>query len=138
MDALSIATGLARSGLFGEALKALETGGTTLKGRIDFHLLKCEVLERVGMHSQSRQLLSTVMKHISSQSQRSYAEQILGRLLLEDGETEDGLRRLQRASSLAEQAADLARLGWIQLNLLIVSADRSGPAASAVLGAKTR
>src|SRR5438046_2631934 len=131
MDSLESAKQLMRAGYFGDALKALEEGHIRPAQRITSQVTKAELLERIGRHGQSRPLVTSLRKSKGlTNAQLAACEHILAKLFLEDGETEEAFTHLQRAIPMAIEADDLERLCWVQLNLLLVVADRSGPEVS--------
>src|SRR2546430_581352 len=110
MDSLESAKQLIRTGHFGDALKALEEGHIRPAQRIASEVTKAELLERIGRHGQSRNLVASLQnsKGITS-AQLAACEHILAKLCLEDGDTDEALMRFQRASSQAVRANDLER-----------------------------
>ena len=71
-------------------------------------------------------------------TQRATCENVLGRILIEDGHTDAGLSHLQRAGSFSSAGGDLRQLCWIQSKLLAVVSERSGPEAATPLLANLR
>jgi tetratricopeptide (TPR) repeat protein len=58
--------------------------------------------------------------------------------MLDDGDTQDGLARLQRAASLAHEGGDLHAVFAAKLPILGILSDRSGPAAGSSILAEVR
>ena len=128
MTTLADVTALRESGCFSQALKTLDEVGVKNGERPTASTLKAELLERTGAYTQSRSITEGLLagKQISV-ADRSTCELVLGRLELEIGAVDSGIAHLQRSATFASQGAELARLCWAQLRLLLVLSDRSGP-----------
>jgi DNA-binding NtrC family response regulator/tetratricopeptide (TPR) repeat protein len=139
MESLEHALRLTRLGRFGDALHALEQArlATPVRARAD--VLRAELLERVGRSEQATALATTLLKSEQlTASQRSECEAVLGRVLFDEGDTEGGQARLQRAALIAQQANDFHALFGAKLPLLGILYDRSGPAAGSTVLAEVR
>jgi DNA-binding NtrC family response regulator/tetratricopeptide (TPR) repeat protein len=125
-------------GRYAEALKALEACGPDRSDQAA-SALRAELLEKTGRHPQARSVAEALLRSAKlGASFRAQCEQVIGRVLLEDGDTEAGLTRLLRAASIAHQAGDIRQLCWIQYRLLLVVSEHSGPDAAAPLVADLR
>jgi DNA-binding NtrC family response regulator len=126
---------LKRQGRFQAALEALETVRPTIAGAG----MKAELLERLGRHNECRDVVRSLLRsHQLTNSQRSNSEYVLSHIALEQGDTPGALAHLQRAASLARGANDLEALCKIQMRLMMVVADLSGPDAAAPILAELR
>src|SRR4051812_20501163 len=127
MESLEQIVALTRLGHFGEALRMLEDTKQAIQGR-ECEILRAELLEKVG---QTEQAWASANAHLKSkrltESLRSKCELIVARILVDEGDTENGLEHLQRSALLAQQAADLHTLFNAKLNQLLVMSDRFGP-----------
>ena len=129
MESVEQVLRLSRLGRFGDALRTLEDIKPAARGR-EFEVLQAEVLERVGHTEQAWVLASALLKSKRlTESLRSKCELIIGRVLLDQGETAHGLAHLQRSALLAQQVADLPALFRTNLSQLLVLSDRFGPTA---------
>ena len=138
MESLEHVVALTRLGRFGDALQALEETKAVERGR-EFDVLQADLLERVGHAEQAWTLASALLKSKRlTESLRSKCEVIVGRILLDEGETEEGLAHLQRSALLAQQATDLHALFRAKLNQLLVMSDRFGPTAGSSVLADAR
>jgi len=117
---------LYKQGRFAESANLLQT---LQVGRLDTStaLLKAAVCEMIGDLSSAETIANQVARGRStSDSQRAAAELILGRIAGTEGNAEDELLHLQKSLACAERAHDSDQIGWAQLRLLAVHADRSG------------
>jgi len=138
-DTLDRATTLALEGRFSQALAILDENrpGPSLSG--PWIALRGELLERVGRFTQSKVLLDEFLKAgRRSDSDRSSCEFTLGKISLNEGETELALAHFQRAVALASKANDLHRKCWANLWLLTLVSDRSGPDSAAPILSEIR
>src|SRR5436190_2538729 len=139
MEFLESAIVLKQAGRFAEALSVLSGVSLTNVKQTAAHVLRAELLEYVGQHSQARALATTLLKsNRLTKSQQSACEYVMGRILLDDGETDGAVAHLQRSASRAQEAADFERLQAAQLHLLVVVAERSGLGAATALLAEVR
>ena len=138
MDFLETARLLVRSGRFEEAIRALDGGSVPSNQKTDRQVLRCEILERLGRHLQARSLATGLLKTLLSSSQHATCEYVIGKVCLEDGDTDQALSHLQKAASLASEVGDLQRLCWAQIALLLVIADRFGAEPALPLLAEAR
>src|SRR5207248_4057278 len=69
-------------------------------------------------------------RHLTS-SQKAACAYVKALTALEDGDTQACIAELQRAAALARESADLELLCKVQMKLLVVVADLSGPDAAA-------
>src|SRR4051812_16406996 len=129
MQSFDDAIRLSRLGRFGDALRALDQNGTAL-GQTEKQAFRVQLLEHVGepAHavSQATDLLRS--KRLSG-SARSRCECVIGRLLFDGGDREEGVRHLNRSVLLAEEASDPHTVFGAKLKLLLILSDRSGPSA---------
>jgi transcriptional regulator with PAS, ATPase and Fis domain/tetratricopeptide (TPR) repeat protein len=129
MDLKPIAT-LKKQGRFLEALNALETIGPSPTAAVCVQ--RAELLERLGRHDECRRLTEAAQKTKQlTASHRATCEYLTGHIDLEDGDTQRAVGRFQRAASLARGTDDLELLCRVQMKLLVVVADVSGPDAAA-------
>jgi len=139
MESLENANLLKKSGRFSEALSALAGVSLTNVKQTAAHVLRAELLEYVGQHSQARALATTLLRsNRLTKSQQSACEYVMGRILLDDGDTDGAVAHLQRSASRAQEAADFERLHAAQLHLLVVVSERSGLGAATPLFAEVR
>lgn len=139
MESLDHVLRLTSGGRFGDALRALEEAKPSNSFRARAEVLRAELLERVGQSDPAFSLATALLKSKQlTASQRTECEVVLGRILLDEGHTERGLAHLQRAALAAQQAADPHTLFGTKLLLLLVLADRFGPAAGTSLLADVR
>src|SRR5882724_3303520 len=107
MEPLEQIIALTRLGRFGDALRTLEDIKPAARGR-EFEVLHAELLEKVGQAEQAWALANAHLKSKRlTESLRSKCELLVARILVDEGETENGLEHLQRSALLAQQAADL-------------------------------
>jgi tetratricopeptide (TPR) repeat protein len=126
---------LQRQGRYWEALKGLEHGfSKNASESTDAQITRAELLEILGDHRQA-QGMSERLRHSPriTPAQLASCENILGRVLIEDGRTDEGTAHLQRAAALSAKGGNLRQLCWIQSKLLAVVSDRSGPEAATPL-----
>lgn len=117
---------LYKQGRFAESANLLQSLHV---GRLDTStaLLKAVVCEMVGDLSAAGTIANQVLRgRTISDSQRAAAELILGRIAGTEGNAESELLHLQKSLACAERAHDSDQIGWAQLRLLAVHADRSG------------
>jgi len=102
-------------------------------------MLRAELLERLGKHSQSEALLQKLVKAKSLTPQdKSAAEHIFGRIAIENRRIDTAITHFQRAVAIARKADDLVRACWSGLFLTLLVAERIGPDAAAPLLAQVR
>ncbi len=139
MDSLDDVLALNRSGRYRDALHALESAKPAVAGRSSDDVLKVVLLERVGYADEAVTLASSLLRSRQvSGARRSQCEAVLGALLFDKGETDEGITHLHRAVLLAQQAADLRCVFSAKLKLLLILSDRSGPAAGSSVLADVR
>src|SRR6187551_1268641 len=129
---------LQRLGRFSEALASLDAASSR-RTSIDADVLRAELLERTGSHTDSERLARRLIgsRHLSPQG-RGACESTLGMIGWEAGRTTDAIGHLQRAAVLADQSADLERLCWAQLRLMVALSNIGGAHTTATLLAKVR
>ena len=111
MEQLDHVLRLRNSGRFGDALRALEEAPVIRAQRFESAVLRTRLLEHVGQSDQALSLATHLLRSRQlNASGRSQCEMVLGRLLLDKGDIEDGLAHLQRSVLLAQQASDLHAL----------------------------
>src|SRR3954469_18781102 len=129
MQSMDDAIRLSRLGRFGDALRALDQNSTPFE-QAESRAFRIQLLEHVGdpghVVSQATELLRS--KRLGG-SARSRCECVLGRLLFDGGDREEGIRHLNRSVLLAEQASDQHTLFSAKLKLLLILSDGSGPSA---------
>src|SRR4051812_18331479 len=139
MDPLISAISLQSRGQYLAALNALEQAGAAHSDTAEYHSLRSELLEVTGDHSTAHDLASRTRKSTRlTANQRARCENVLGRILVEDGHTDEGAELLQRALALATKVGDLRLACGIQCKLLSVVSERSGPDAATPLLAELR
>jgi tetratricopeptide (TPR) repeat protein len=139
MESLQTAHLLKRAGRFSEALSALSQSGGAIINRTPVDILRAELLEHVGRHSDASSLVTKLLKSDRlSNSDRSVCERVLGNILLENGDIDGGLAHLQRSAARAQEAADLEQVYAAQARILAVVSERSGPGAVTALLAEVR
>ena len=139
MSHLGQARRLERSGQLLQALNALETYSGTADQRLEAKTLKAALLERMGRHGASRALALSILDVRGTPGRfRAWCEYILGKIDREDGAVERAIERLQRASTLAENAKDYPCLCWSNMFLMLVVSQRDGFDAIAPLLARTK
>jgi DNA-binding NtrC family response regulator/tetratricopeptide (TPR) repeat protein len=128
---------LRKRGRFSDALRSLEAAGSS--PQTPFLVVKLELLELVGDHAAARFLAERLLRSVRlTTGQRASCENVLGRVLVEDGQAEQAISRMQRALGLAQKAGDRRLSCWIQCKLLSILAERSGRDAAAPLLADLR
>ena len=139
MESLQTANLLKRAGRFSEALVALSHAGGTSINRARIEILRVELFEYVGQHSDASSLVTKLLKSDRlSNSDRSVCERVLGNILVENGDIDGGLAHLQRSVARAQDAADPENLYTAQARILAVVSERSGPDAVTALLAEVR
>jgi DNA-binding NtrC family response regulator/tetratricopeptide (TPR) repeat protein len=126
MDIFSRARDLYKLGRFKESREFLRS----LSGsRLDLSviLLKASVFEMTGDLETAEACASQVLRSkFVTDGQRAVAEFTLARVASARGEIERELAHLQKSSALAERIGDSEQLGWTQLRLLALIANRMG------------
>ena len=139
MDSLEHVVRLTRLGRFGDALIALEGFRAGAQVRLAADVLRGSLLEKVGQPERAVEVATALLRSKQlAASQRSECEAVIGRVLLDGGNTEEGLARLRRAALIAREAADLHALFGAKLPLLGILSDRSGPVAGTAVLAEVR
>src|SRR5437867_894566 len=106
MNSFEEAKQLGHTGRFLDALRCLEAEMAGHANRTDAQILKAELLERLGRHSQSRAAVFLTLKTRNlTASQRSACEYVTGRLDLEEGDVHGAVSHLQHAITFAHQAS---------------------------------
>src|SRR6266536_114668 len=137
MDSLNTVVELKKSGRFLEALEALD--GIRSVNLTAANILRLELLERLGHPDECQSLTEQTLKskHLTT-SQRATCEYVIGRILLERSNRLAAITRLQRAASLARHGGDLELLCEVQMRLLVLVSDHSGPDAAVPILAELR
>jgi tetratricopeptide (TPR) repeat protein len=73
-----------------------------------------------------------------TERQKARAAYVDSSIVLEDGDTQRAIKQLQRAAEVARDAPDLELLCKVQMRLLLVIADLSGPDAAAPILSELR
>jgi len=139
MEALEHVLRLARTGRYGDSLRAFDETKPRPFARPAAEILRAQLLEFVG---QSEPALSSAisllrLKHLTP-PQRSQCETVVGKILFDEGDADSGLDHLQRAALSAQQGGDLHALFSAKLFTLIMLSDRFGPAAASSVLAELR
>jgi hypothetical protein len=137
MDLLGAVRELRDQGRCSQALKLLEQqAGTTSTAAA---CLRAEILAQTGRHQQARVLAENLLESCELNSgERSICEYVIATSLIERGEIDNGVRRLQHAAILARRAGNLRQLFWCQLKLFAVLPERAGREAAMPLLAELR
>jgi hypothetical protein len=126
MDILSHVRDLYKQGRFRESREFL---GNLNASRLDVPttLLKASVSEMTGDLVAAEAAASQVLRsRFASNAQHATAEFVLARVASARGEIEKELGHLHKSNALAERAGDPDQLGWTQLRLLALIANRMG------------
>jgi len=139
MNLLADAFAHKRSGRFREALHALQTAQVGREERLSSDILRAELFAAVGQYDRAiAGAASALLNANITASQRATCEQVLGEVRVEAGDVDAGLAHFQRAALAAEHGADLERLLSVQLNVMAVLSERSGPGAATAILAEVR
>src|SRR5438045_16458 len=96
---------LVASGQYASALRTLE--GRPLLDRLTGDLFRIELLERVGQHSEARELAEQIGKRRAlSPDAKSTCEFVLARIEWDAGNTDNAILHFQRAVTHASQSED--------------------------------
>ena len=129
MDLLETARQFRNSGHYHRALEILAAGPKSPSSA--WLALKAEVLERHGQTREAQQLAEHLLRtRETNLRDQATSQDVVAKVLLESGDVDGAVERLQRSISLARQSGDLHRLSWSQLALLMLVADRAGPDAA--------
>lgn len=126
MDIVADARELFRQGRFVQAANRLASLSSS---RVDAAttLLKAQLHEITGDLTNAESGASKLLRsRVLNESQQAACEAVLSRVAAGVGEHEGELQHLQRALSLAERAGDSDALGWMQLRMVALTADRTG------------
>ena len=128
---------LVASGQYASALRTLE--GRPLLDRLTGDLFRIELLERVGQHSEARELAEQIGKRRAlSPDAKSTCEFVLARIEWDAGNTDNAILHFQRAVTHASQSEDRALLCWRQMWLWQVLCEKTGVDAAATHLAELR
>ena len=126
MDIVTEARELYKQGRYSEAVDRIQS---LAPSRLDAptSLLKAALCEATGDLITAETIADQVLRsRVLSDPLRSSGEVILSRLAAASGDIDRELQHLHRALSLSQRLEDPDQLGWIQLRLLALTADRSG------------
>jgi hypothetical protein len=88
MDSIDNARQLKNAGRYREALGAL-SGPQVQPNRMEGTVLRAELLERLGQHTQARRLADVILKSRgSSTADRATSEHVIGRVLADSGDVD--------------------------------------------------
>jgi DNA-binding NtrC family response regulator/tetratricopeptide (TPR) repeat protein len=139
MESLQSAQILRREGRFFEALRVIGSAATSAVNRNAVDVLRADLLEHVGQHSDATSLVSKLLRtNRLTDSERSASERVFGYVLLESGDIDGALAHLQSSAALAVQAGDLESLFLAQARIMLVVSERSGPGAATPMLADVR
>jgi len=118
MESLDNAYRFKRAGRFSHALTALGDARATQASGRAADVLRVELLEAIGQHTNATLLARSLLrtKQLNS-ADKSACEFILGKILVDEGDVVAGMDHLQRSASLARDAKTLDRLFAAQLKL---------------------
>src|SRR5262249_23038663 len=137
MDYLASVIALQREGKYRAALTMLDSRRQPFA--VEAEIIRAELHEVTGAHAKANELIDRARRSSRlTPSQRARCENVLGRILIEDGLTDQGTERLQKAAALATKAGDLRLLCGVQCKLLAVVSERSGPGAALPLLSELR
>src|SRR4051812_7735421 len=129
---------LFQAGRFRDSLTSF-ADSTGYNGALGDQVLKAELLERLGKHSQSEAILCRLLQSKSlGDFEKAAAEHILGRIAYENGRIDDAVTHAQRSVAVARNINDLARACWAGIFLTSLVAQRLGPDAASPLLAQVR
>src|SRR5262245_8655911 len=138
MTVLDAAHDLYNGGRFIEALRILEDARLIHDERIAGLVLRAALLLQLGRIGEARALAIDLLRSELSLLQRSSCEWVLGKVSRENREHELAVEHLHRAISFAKQAKSLPQLCKVQLSLMLLVCDTSGPEAATPLLADVR
>src|SRR4051794_25541110 len=127
MESLEPVLRLVHVGCFTDALNTLENNKLSASNAKEREILRAEILERIGRPRDALKAVTSVLKlRQTAASDKSRCEAVIGRVLFDDGNTDDGLAHLQRAALIAQQCHDLYSFFGAKLPILGILSDRSG------------
>jgi DNA-binding NtrC family response regulator/tetratricopeptide (TPR) repeat protein len=130
-EPIGVATELASSGRFADALAAIESTVVPQGQRIPADVLTVRLLERTGRHEASRALADRLLRSRRlAAGQQSSCELALGQIDWENNDADAAVDHLQRAVALSIDARDLEQASWTQLWLWLFLAERCGTDAA--------
>jgi len=138
MASLDVIRQLTRRGLFGQALRALESAPKTID-RKAAESLRSFLLLMVGRVEEAQQQAQSLLAgRRMSQVDQSLCEWIIGQVFLEEGSTDSAVECFQRSSRRAREAGDGDGDIRANLDLFSVLSERHGAASVAPLLAEIR
>jgi DNA-binding NtrC family response regulator/tetratricopeptide (TPR) repeat protein len=138
-DAFNTAQQFEQEGRFIQALDVLERGPITRSDLRSAHVLRIQLLERVGKHAEARSMVASLLNSRDLVSRdRSACELVLARLDWDCAKVDSAIGLLQRSINHAKQGQDLVRTCWAQLRLLGMLRDQSGVDAASALFTELR
>ena len=139
MKTITEVTALRRAGRYLEALRALEQAANSDVSEAPVRIIKADLLEMTGDHSQAFAIAERALKSPRlTLTDRARCLFVMSKVLFERGKTDDALSYLQRAASLSQKSGDFDLLCWILNKMMLVVAERSGPDAAAPLVSEIR
>src|SRR5271169_3484448 len=113
MESIDTARQLTIAGRYTCALQTLDRISIARSERVGGDVLRAQLLERIGRHSQSRALVESLLgsKELT-QKDKGVCEHVLARIEAENGNTDLSIQHLQKSISFANQGGALEGAFW--------------------------
>ena len=135
MDSSITAQKLIAAGRFRDALAALGAVGASRNDDV----LRLHAFERLGQYSQCRSLATQLLRRRDlGDTDTSSCEYVLGLIDWDEGRSAQAIEHMQRSVFRASRSRDIERMGWSQLRLWLMLANRADFDAATVVLAEAR